>query len=443
MARGINVLLTLVDKFSQPLRKMTAETKKTTRQIKNATNMVNSFAGGANQKFLSLADSVAKFGAGLAAIGTGLAIAGIKSFAEESIEKANAQIAAETKLVTILGNVKDIQVQGAGAAEKAAKSLQNYASQLQTVGVIGDEVTIAGMAQLGTFQMTEEQIKKVSGGMLDLLVNQKGLNATQEDAVNVANMIGKVMMGNVGALQRVGISLDDYQKEIIKVGTADERAAMIAEVLAQNVGGVNEAMRKTDAGQAAAIMNDYGDMQEEVGKKLVKMQTKLMNAFAVLTTPLGKALEPVLDSLTEKFEKMLPTIQQFATNLAAQLPGIVESIASGIEFLVTHFQDFMELVKNVGPIIAGIATGFAAFNVINGIIGKVTTLQKLFTGIKAAGGLLQFASMLNPIGLVAAAIGVLAVAFYTLYTQSERCGCPCSSNGGTMGVDYRHCWSCR
>ena len=99
---------------------------------------------------------------------------------------------------------------------------------------------------------------------------------------------------------------------------------------------------------------------------------------------------------------MLPTIQQFATNLAAQLPGIVESIASGIEFLVTHFQDFMELVKNVGPIIAGIATGFAAFNVINGIIGKVTTLQKLFTGIKAAGGLLQFASMLNPIGLVAA-----------------------------------------
>lgn len=419
MARGINVLLTLVDKFSQPLKRVTGETKKTTRQIRNATNMVNSFAGGANQKFLSLAGSVAKFGAGLAAIGTGLAIAGIKSFADESIEKANAQIAAETKLVTILGNVKDIQAQGAGAAERAAKSLQNYASQLQTVGVVGDEVTIAGMAQLGTFQMTEEQIKKVSGGMLDLLVNQKGLNATQEDAVNVANMIGKVMMGNVGALQRVGISLDDYQKQIIKTGTADERAAMIAEVLAQNVGGVNEAMRKTDAGQAAAIMNDYGDMQEEVGKKLVKMRTKLMNAFAVLTTPIGKALEPVLDSLTAKFEEMFPTIRQFATNLAAQLPGIVENIASSIEFLATHFQDFMELVKNVGPIIAGIATGFAAFNIITGIIGKVAMLQKLFSGIKLAGGIVQFAAMLNPIGLVAAAIGVLAVAFYTLYTQSE------------------------
>lgn len=419
MARGINVLLTLVDKFSQPLKKVTGETKKTTRQIRNATNMVNSFAGGANQNFLSLAGSVAKFGAGLAAIGTGLAIAGIKNFADESIEKANAQIAAETKLVTILNNVKGIQAQGAGAAERAAKSLQTYASQLQTVGVVGDEVTIAGMAQLGTFQMTEEQIKKVSGGMLDLLVNQKGLNATQEDAVNVANMIGKVMMGNVGALQRVGISLDEHQKQIIKTGTADERAAMIAEVLAQNVGGVNEAMRKTDAGQAAAIMNDYGDMQEEVGKKLVKMRTRLMTVFAGMTTPLGKALEPVLDQLSNKFEEVLPSIQQFATNLAAQLPAIISSIASDIEFLVTHFQDFVGVVKTLGPLIAGIATGFAAFNIITGIISKVMILQKLFTGIKLAGGIVQFASMLNPIGLVAAAIGVLAVAFYTLYTQSE------------------------
>lgn len=173
MARGINVLLTLVDKFSQPLRKVAGETKQTTRQIRNAQNIVNKFAGGANEKFLSLAGSVAKIGMGIAAIGTGLAIAGAKNFADEAIEKANAQVVAETKLVTILGDVRAIQEQGAGAAERAAKSLGEYASQLQTVGVVGDEVTLAGMAQLGTFQMTEDQIKTVSAGMLDLLVNQR------------------------------------------------------------------------------------------------------------------------------------------------------------------------------------------------------------------------------------------------------------------------------
>lgn len=419
MARGINVLLTLVDKFTQPLAKVSGQTKQTARQIRNAQNIVNKFAGGANQKFLSLAGSVAKIGLGIAAIGTGLAVAGIKSFADESIEKANAQVAAETKLVTILGNVKAIQEQGAGAAERAAKSLGAYASQLQTVGVVGDEVTLAGMAQLGTFQMTEDQIKTVSSGMLDLLVNQKGLNATQEDAVNVANMIGKVMMGNVGALQRVGISLDDYQKNVIKTGTADERAAMIAEVLAQNVGGVNEAMRKTDAGKAAAIMNDYGDMQEEVGKRLNKVRTGIMTAFAGMITPLGNALAPIMDKLVVKVDEAMPSIQAFASNLATALPGIIESIGNGISFLVKHFQDFISIAKTVGPVIAGIATGFTAFNVINGVISKIQMLRTLFTGIQLAGGVAKFAALLNPIGLVAAAIGVLAVAFYTLYTQSE------------------------
>ena len=53
MARGINVLLTLIDKFSEPMKKAAGETKKATRQIRNAQNMVNKFAGDANQKFLT------------------------------------------------------------------------------------------------------------------------------------------------------------------------------------------------------------------------------------------------------------------------------------------------------------------------------------------------------------------------------------------------------
>ena len=151
MARGINVLLTLVDKFSQPMRKAAGETKAATRQIRNAQNIVNKFAGDANQKFLSLAGSVAKIGLGIAAVGAGLAVAGVKNFADEAIEKANAQVAAETKLVTILGDVQAIQEQGAGAAERAAKSLGAYASQLQTVGVVGDEVISSRYGPVGHF----------------------------------------------------------------------------------------------------------------------------------------------------------------------------------------------------------------------------------------------------------------------------------------------------
>ena len=58
--------------------------------------------------------------------------------------------------------------------------LRNY-----KIGVVGDEVTLAGMQQLATFQLNGEQIKMLSGGMLDLLVQQKGMNATQQDAVGI------------------------------------------------------------------------------------------------------------------------------------------------------------------------------------------------------------------------------------------------------------------
>lgn len=178
-------------------------------------------------------------------------------------------------------------------------------------------------------------------------------------------------------------------------------------------------MRKTDAGKAAAIMNDYGDMQEEVGKRLNKVRTGIMTAFAGMITPLGNALAPIMDQLVVKVDEALPAIQEFANNLAAALPGIIESVGNGISFLVQHIQDFIGIAKTVAPVIAGIATGFAAFNVISGVISKIQMLRTLLNGIQLAGGVVQFAALLNPIGLVAAAIGVLAVAFYTLYTQSE------------------------
>ena len=46
------------------------------------------------------------------------------------------------------------------------------ASELQQIGVIGDEVTLAGMQQLATFQLSEKEIATLAGGMTDLLAQQ-------------------------------------------------------------------------------------------------------------------------------------------------------------------------------------------------------------------------------------------------------------------------------
>ena len=234
------MLLTLVDKFSAPISAVTAKTGKAERQFKNTQNAVNNFAKGANNKFLGLVGTVGKLGAIAGTLGGVLTIGGIVAASQKWLDLAKDQVEAETKLEAVLKNVTSIQAMG-GDYKQVKNDLVGYAGELQKVGVVGDEVTLSGMQQLATFQLNGEQIKTLSGGMLDLLVQQKGMNATQQDAVGIANMIGKAMTGQVTAMSRVGITMTEAEQEIIKNGDAMTKAATIAKVLQNNVGGVNAA----------------------------------------------------------------------------------------------------------------------------------------------------------------------------------------------------------
>lgn len=187
-----------------------------------------------------------KFGKVLGGVGKTLAstfaLAKIKSFSEEAVQGANVQIMAETKLQN------NLMATGRATMENV-DSLKQYASHLQKVGVIGDEVGMAGMSQLATFNLTSDSIRTLSDGMYNLAVNQKGVNATQEDMMGYANMIGKAMQGQATALTRVGVTMSDYQKNIIETGTEQERASVIAEVLKANYGNLNEEIAKTPEGK--------------------------------------------------------------------------------------------------------------------------------------------------------------------------------------------------
>ena len=94
--------------------------------------------------------------------------------------------------------------------------------------------------------------------MNNLVVQQRGLGATGEDAVGIANLMGKALMGNATAMRRVGITLSDSQAEMIKYGNESERAKAIAEAITDNVGNMNAEMAKTDAGKAKQLANTFG-----------------------------------------------------------------------------------------------------------------------------------------------------------------------------------------
>ena len=405
-SKNINVLMSLVDNFSAPMQKCSGKMSDAEKQARRTANAINGFG----KKMNSVAISAAKFGAGLAAAGYAMAVAGIKQMADQSVEAAKVQLMAETQLEATLKNVTAITERGADAVAKATEGLKAYAGELQNAGVIGDEVTLSGMSQLAMYQMTDDQIKQVSAGMLDLLAKQKGLNATQEDAVAVANAIGKAYAGDANALSRLKIKLTEAEQNAIKFGDANQRTAAIAQILQSRVGGVNAALAKTDMGRQQQAMNAYGDMLEEIGKKLIPMKAQLWGVFGSILPKLQGALLPVMDKLYAKFEAAMPQIERMAQMFADKLPGAIETVANGILWLIENFDSIIDTVNTLTPVLAGVVAGFAAFNIISTVVGLVTTVTTVLGGATTAAGLFNAVLLANPIGLVSVVIaGLIAL----------------------------------
>ena len=176
-----------------------------------------------------------------------------------------AQIEAETKLEQVMQNTMN-----ATAAD--VQVIKELCSAQQELGVIGDEVQLAGAQELATYLEKRSSLEALIPVMNDMVAQQYGYNATQESAAQIATMMGKVMEGQVSALSRYGYSFTEAQAEILKFGTEEERAATLAEVVGQSVGGVNQALAKTPYGKFKQMANSLGDLKEQLGAAAAKIQ---------------------------------------------------------------------------------------------------------------------------------------------------------------------------
>lgn len=207
-----------------------------------------------------------------------------KGIIQGSDEAYKIQLEAETKLETIMRQRMD-------ATESEIQAVKDLASELQGLGVIGDEVTLSGAQQLATFLNNKQALDSLLPAMTNLLAQQKGLNASAGDAVNIGNLMGKVMQGQTAALTRVGITFTEAQEEVLKYGTELERAAMLAEVITDNVGDMNSALMNTEAGKLQQVSNAYGDVKEKIGEFMAIMKGNFVDVMMDVIGWLDKAAD--------------------------------------------------------------------------------------------------------------------------------------------------------
>ena len=172
-----------------------------------------------------------------------------------------AQSSAETRLAQAMRNTM-------GASDEEIQSIKDLTTAQQQIGIVGDEVQLAAAQELATYLEYSSSLKAIIPVMNDMIAQQLGLGASAESATQIATMLGKVMNGQTEALSRYGYKFDDAQKYILKYGDESERAAVLAQVVEESVGGMNEAMGKTPAGQMQQSANAVGDLKERIGEAL-------------------------------------------------------------------------------------------------------------------------------------------------------------------------------
>jgi hypothetical protein len=284
---------------------------RTLEVIINGKNNLSGTLDDAGKGLSSFQGSIAKSVDASKQFAAGFAVAGAAAvaFGVSSVNAANESEIAQKRLETLLLNVK-------GATLEQADALRELSVEQMKKTTLDDDAIIAGQSQLATFQLQASTIATLTPAMTDLGVAVNGVSVSQDQMQQVANLMGKAMEGNVGALTRYGVSMTDAEQETIKMGTEQQKAAVMVAVLQKNFGGLAEGMKKTTSGQIEATRVAFGNLQEKIGGALQPAINGLMGAFQKL---IDKLMSYDWNQITVMFEKYRVPILVVAGAIAGPL----------------------------------------------------------------------------------------------------------------------------
>jgi len=349
------------------------------------------------------------------------AISQISSTVGSYTKYSQNQAAAETRLAAVMRNTMK-------ASDDEIQSIKDLASAQQKLGVIGDEVQLAGAQELATYMNKADSLKKLIPVLNDMVAQQYGYNASAESAVSIATMMGKVFEGQTSALSRYGYSFSEAEEKVLKFGTEEQKAATLATVVSRSVGGVNAELAKTDAGKMIQTANAIGDVKERLGAALQPLQAFITTAAEIGMaaggfTQLAVAIAPAASGLVHFIKNLnmaaistaAMTVKQWALNVAMNANPIgiiitaIGALVAGLVLLYRNCEPIREALnqlweafKSLYPIINLVKTRFLElFAVISdSIIGDALKLlgkliiNNIVMQLKAAAAALKLVTVL-------------------------------------------------
>lgn len=369
------------EKFSAAWNALPEGARNAAAKAGNALHSGLSKASGFASKAVSGIGNAAK---GMATVVSGAATAAaayLVNFGRQSVDAALKAEEVTAKFQQVAKNNN--------WADEEQKSLLGLNKTLGQTGVVSAGTLKAAQAQLGTFALTADQVKTLTPALADMIANNKGYNATAQDGVQIANLLGKVMTGNATALSKYGVTMTDAQKKVLQEGSASEKAAMAAQVLEANFGGINKALAQTPQGKMTILQHEIAGLKTSVGNDLIAAFGGVGGAVIKMV----QAVEPLITALFDK-------IAQLAQKIGPPLEKVFGVVADKIGKI-----DFSGLSNSLGSLSGPIAA-------VTGLLGAAGLGGALsgLSGVPVIGGLLsKFGGVLSGLGgPITLVIGALA-----------------------------------
>jgi hypothetical protein len=249
-------LLADVSQFGKSLSKADTDTKSFSSKMKGYGKVA--------------AKAFAVAGVAAAALAVKIGVDGVKAAIEDEV--------SQKKLATTLKNVTN-------ATDDQIKATEDYITKQQLQYGISDTKLRPALEILARRTKDVTEAQKLNNLAIDIAAG------TGKDLETVATALGKAYGGNLSALKKLGIPLDE---NIIK--TKDFEAATKA--LTDTFGGSAQANTQTYQGQLNILNERWGELKEGIGQKAIPILKRLLEQVNLVA--IGFSGEDQKKGLTNK-----------------------------------------------------------------------------------------------------------------------------------------------
>jgi hypothetical protein len=338
-----------------------ADTKDFIQGLDKADKETKTFSSKLDNALQKGAAAFLAVGAAAGAMAIKIGIDAVKAAVED--EKAQKSLAITLKNTT---KATDAQV----------KSVEDYIDKTARATGIADDQLRPSLDRLVRSTQDVTKAQKLQQLALDIAAG------TGKDLATVTEALGKAYDGNLGALKRIGVPLDE---NIIK--TKDFDAA-------------TKALSETFAGRMARIKIAIDEAKEQLGQALLPLLERFAN-FA--TQQLAPALQGLVDGLTAKGKQSLTRAFYDAGTGAVTFGYDMDNVQGQAYLLGEQLRRTTQLLVDMLDKVTGAAEGEGfkkLLTVITSVISGLERAINLYNSLPDFGKLL-----INPVGQLAPLAG--------------------------------------